>query len=71
MRMALYELCEIFRLCEGMGTESRKMMELFRNRMLEETRSEHNLLPHETPDKTKTVLTPKNTSPLLPRFDAL
>ncbi len=69
LRMGIWEACEIFRLCEGMGTESREMMQRFRDKMMEWTKSEHNLLPHELSGKMQTLLTAKEKSPLLPRHD--
>lgn len=71
MRIALYEACEIVRLCEDSGSAERKAVERIRNKLLEFTQAEHNLLPHETPDEKKSSIERKKMPPLLPRYDVL
>ncbi len=68
-RVALYKACEIVRLCEAVDGEGRKAVERLRNKLMELTMDDHNVLPHEQTKVRKTALEPKDHSPLLPRFD--
>lgn len=71
-RMALFEVCEIVRLCEAAGSPERAAIERLRDKLLEVTKAEHNLLPHEeTQDnpKIKSMVDKSKLSKLLPRYD--
>lgn len=69
MRAALVECCEIIRLCEGFGTEGRDAVARVRDLLLEKTKAEHNILPHEEKPKLQSALPKKDRSKLLPRYD--
>lgn len=44
---------------------------MIRDRILEQTKANHNVLPHEEAGAIKTILKKTETSKLLPRFDTI
>jgi hypothetical protein len=62
-RVGLFEACEIIRLVNA-DPSFRAAAEKIRDKLMEESKASHNLLPHEGKSTVK-----KEDHPLLPRFD--